>query len=74
MSDAMRTAREGTVEVPLHAVQREGITFSFSEARIIVGASVTTPGVLRPTTRAPVLVCSTGDRLSINGGVPDPVA
>ncbi len=28
----------------------------------IVGASVTTPGVLRPTTRAPVLVCSTADR------------
>ena len=28
----------------------------------IVGATVTTPGVLRPTTRAPVLVCSTADR------------
>ena len=28
----------------------------------IVGATVTTPGVLRPTTRAPVLVCATADR------------
>ena len=28
----------------------------------VVGATVTTPGVLRPTTRAPVLVCSTADR------------
>ena len=28
----------------------------------IVGAPVTTPGVLRPTTRAPVLVCATADR------------
>ena len=28
----------------------------------VVGATVTTPGVLRPTTRAPVLVCSSADR------------
>ncbi len=28
----------------------------------IIGATVTTPGVLRPTTRAPVLVCATADR------------
>ena len=28
----------------------------------IVGATVTTPGVLRPTTRSPVLVCATADR------------
>jgi len=28
----------------------------------VVGAAVTTAGVLRPTTRAPVLICSTADR------------
>lgn len=33
----------------------------------IVGASVTTPGVLRPTTRAPVLVCATADRAFFAG-------
>ena len=32
----------------------------------IVGATVTTPGVLRPTTRAPVLVCATADRASFS--------
>ena len=33
----------------------------------IVGAAVTTAGVLRPTTRAPVLVCSTADRALFAG-------
>jgi hypothetical protein len=28
----------------------------------VIGAKVTVPGVLRPTTRSPVLVCSTADR------------
>ena len=33
----------------------------------LLGARVTTPGVLRPTTRAPVLVCSPADQASFAG-------
>ncbi|SDC42807.1 Dynamin family protein [Geodermatophilus telluris] len=33
----------------------------------VLGARVTTPGVLRPTTRAPVLVCSPADRAAFSG-------
>ena len=33
----------------------------------LVGAAVTAPGVLRPTTRAPVLVCATSDRAYFSG-------
>jgi energy-coupling factor transporter ATP-binding protein EcfA2 len=33
----------------------------------LVGAAVTAPGVLRPTTRAPVLVCATADRAYFSG-------
>ncbi|SDY15992.1 Dynamin family protein [Modestobacter sp. DSM 44400] len=33
----------------------------------ILGATVTTPGVLRPTTRAPVLVCARADRAQFSG-------
>ncbi len=33
----------------------------------IIGAQITTAGVLRPTTRAPVLVCSTADRAAFSG-------
>ncbi|MCW2622573.1 MAG: uncharacterized protein JWL64_2175 [Frankiales bacterium] len=34
----------------------------------VVGATVTAPGVLRPTTRAPVLICATADRSFFAGG------
>ncbi|HEV7872456.1 MAG TPA: ABC transporter [Modestobacter sp.] len=33
----------------------------------VLGAAVTTPGVLRPTTRAPVLVCAPADRAQFSG-------
>jgi hypothetical protein len=33
----------------------------------LVGAPVTAPGVLRPTTRAPVLVCASADRAAFSG-------
>jgi energy-coupling factor transporter ATP-binding protein EcfA2 len=33
----------------------------------VLGATVTTPGVLRPTTRAPVLVCAPADRGQFSG-------
>ncbi|MCZ2836202.1 ABC transporter [Modestobacter sp. VKM Ac-2985] len=33
----------------------------------VLGARVTTPGVLRPTTRAPVLVCAPADRAAFAG-------
>ncbi len=33
----------------------------------VLGARVTMPGVLRPTTRAPVLVCSPADRAAFSG-------
>src|SRR3954470_16979084 len=33
----------------------------------LLRARVTTPGVLRPTTRSPVLVCSTADRAAFSG-------
>src|SRR3954470_19361954 len=33
----------------------------------LLGAQVTTPGVLRPTTRSPVLVCSPADRAAFSG-------
>jgi energy-coupling factor transporter ATP-binding protein EcfA2 len=33
----------------------------------LLGAQVTTPGVLRPTTRSPVLVCSTADVAAFSG-------
>ncbi|HEV7872241.1 MAG TPA: ABC transporter [Modestobacter sp.] len=33
----------------------------------LLGAQVTTAGVLRPTTRSPVLVCSPADRLAFSG-------
>ncbi len=33
----------------------------------VLGTRVTTPGVLRPTTRAPVLVCSPADRAAFSG-------
>jgi energy-coupling factor transporter ATP-binding protein EcfA2 len=33
----------------------------------LLGAQVTTPGVLRPTTRSPVLVCSPVDRAAFSG-------
>ena len=33
----------------------------------VVGADVTTPGVLRPTTRAPVLVCAPADAAAFSG-------
>jgi hypothetical protein len=33
----------------------------------LVGAAVTTPGVLRPTTRSPVLVCSRADLAAFSG-------
>jgi hypothetical protein len=33
----------------------------------ILGATVTAPGVLRPTTRAPVLVCAPADRAQFSG-------
>ena len=33
----------------------------------VLGAAVTAPGVLRPTTRAPVLVCATADRAYFAG-------